>query len=183
LLLIIIFSITPSLIYFGIFHKPAPSPAHTSQTAIVPSIGVPIRLIIPTINVDAEIVSLGVSNKGEMEVPDNTADVGWFRLGSIPGEIGSAVIAGHFDGKFGEPAVFTNLNKLKTGDKLYVKNESGISTTFTVSNIRTYDPGFADEVYSANDTAHLNLITCDGTWNNNKKSYTKRLVVFTDATP
>lgn len=145
--------------------------------------GLPVRLIIPAINVDANIQHLGVTQGGEMEVPDNSVDVGWFKLGSIPGEKGSAVIAGHFDGKSGETGVFTNLHKLKKGDKLYVQDEKGISTSFVVREMRTYDPGYADEVFSSNDNgAHLNLVTCDGVWDKNKKSYGKRLVVFADIT-
>ena len=144
------------------------------------SIGIPARLIIPAINVDANIQYVGVTPKGAMEVPNNTSDVGWFKLGSRPGKKGSAVISGHFDGKNGEPAVFTNLNKLKKGDKLYIKDDKGISIAFVVRESRIYNPGYADEVFSLNDGTHLNLVTCDGVWDGTKKSFTKRLVVFAD---
>ncbi len=143
--------------------------------------GLPVRLIIPSINVNAGIQYVGVTPQGAMEVPSNTVDVGWFKLGSHPGEKGSAVISGHFDGKNGEAGVFTNLYKLKIGDKLYIEDSNGKSITFVVRQSRTYDPGYADEVFSLNDSAHLNLVTCDGTWDGIKKSYSKRLVVFTDA--
>lgn len=117
-----------------------------------------------------------------MEVPDNSVDVGWFKLGPLPGQRGSAVFAGHFDGKNGEIGVFTDLYKLKKGDTVYVTDDKGISTTFVVRESRTYDPGYAEEVFSQNDQAHLNLVTCDGVWDGTKKSYSKRLVVFTDIT-
>ena len=32
-----------------------------------------------------------------------------------------------------------------------------------------------------NDGNHLNLITCDGEWNEDQKTFSKRLVVFSDA--
>lgn len=99
-----------------------------------------------------------------------------------PGERGSAVIAGHLDGVNGEAGVFTNLDKLKVGDKLYVEDDKKISTMFVVREIRTFDPGYADDVFGRSDSAHLNLITCDGVWDGTKKSYTKRLVVFADVT-
>lgn len=143
-------------------------------------IRLPVRLIIPAINVNAAIQNVGVNNKGEMDVPSNIVDVGWFRLGSRPGEKGSAVIAGHFDGKNGEAAVFANLNKLKKGDKVYIKNDKGPLITFTVRESRAYAPGYADDVFSRNDGTYLNLITCDGVWDGVKKSYSKRLVVFAD---
>lgn len=135
----------------------------------------PFRLVIPAINVDANIQSVGVNSKGEMEVPNNIVDVAWFELGPRPGEIGSAVIAGHLNGENGENGVFANLDKLKKGDLVFVA-----SLSFVVSNIQTYDSGYADSVFSNNDGRRLNLITCNGIWNKSKKDYNKRLVVTAD---
>ena len=156
----------------------------TFQNQIVSkvSLGLPVRLIIPAINVNTKIQYVGVTPKGEMEIPSNAVDVGWFKLGSRPGEKGSAVIAGHFDGKNGEAGVFTDLYKLKKGDKLYVEDSKGTSIIFVVRESRTYDPGYADDVFSRNDGTYLNLVTCDGVWDGAKKSYSKRLVVFADIT-
>jgi LPXTG-site transpeptidase (sortase) family protein len=153
---------------------------HQNQPVNKASLGLPERLMIPAINVNAAIQNLGVTTKGAMAVPSNTVDVGWFKLGPRPGEKGSAVIAGHFDGENGEAGVFTNLNKLKKGDKLYIEDNKGISVVFIVQESRIYNPGYADEVFSGTGSAHLNLITCDGVWDGAKKSYSKRLVVFTD---
>jgi len=36
------------------------------------------------------------------------------------------------------------------------------------------------ETASSDAKAHLNLITCEGVWDKVSKSYSKRLVVFTD---
>jgi LPXTG-site transpeptidase (sortase) family protein len=141
--------------------------------------GYPTRLIIPSINVDAQIEYVGVMPSGIMEVPVNTIDVAWFDLGPKPGEKGSAVIAGHFDGVFGENAVFANLNKLKEGDRLYVVDNQGVIIPFVVHGNRIYDPGYADDVFGQDDGIHLNLVTCDGVWDGVKKSFSKRLVVFT----
>jgi len=143
---------------------------------------VPVRLKIPRINVDATIEYVGLTPKGTMEVPNNTANVGWFHLGPRPGEKGSAVIAGHFDKENGEPGVFANLYKLKKGDKLFVEDNKGMSVVFIVQGIRNYESEYADEVFTRNDKAYLNLITCDGIWNEATASYSKRLVVFADIT-
>jgi LPXTG-site transpeptidase (sortase) family protein len=152
------------------------------QMACIASPGSPMRLIIPAININADIQPLGVTPRGEMEIPSNTFDVGWFKLGSRPGEKGSAVIAGHFDGENGEAGVFSNLYELKSGDKLYIEDGKGTVTPFVVRESRTYDPGYAEEVFNSDDSSHLNLVTCDGQWDGAKKSYNKRLVVFADIT-
>ena len=145
--------------------------------------GIPSYLNIstPSINVDTNIQTLGITSNGDMDVPSNINEVGWFNLGPRPGEKGNAVIAGHFNGPNGKEGVFANLDKLKAGDKLFIKDSKGTLITFVVRESRIYDPGYAEEVFSSNDNGiHLNLITCDGIWDKDKKSYDKRLVVFAD---
>lgn len=179
-LLIIAFTVFSLFLLFyfpqGTNEKSVPQ----SQVVSKVSPGSPMRLTIPAISVNAAIQHVGVTSKGEMEVPSNATDAGWFKLGPRPGEKGSAVIAGHFDGENGEAGVFINLYKLKKEDKLYIKDNKGITTTFVVRESRTYDPGYANDVFSASNSARLNLITCDGVWDGARKSYNKRLVVFTD---
>lgn len=145
--------------------------------------GNPTRLIIPAINVSAKVQDLGVTADGAMDVPSNISEVGWFQYGSRPGESGSAVIAGHLNGKNGEEGVFSNLNKLKEGDTLFVEDDKGSTNTFIVRESRLFNPGYANEVFGGSGSAQLNLVTCDGIWNKNKKSYTKRLIVFADMVP
>lgn len=142
----------------------------------------PIRLKIPKINVDATIEQVGLAPDGSMDVPKGPAEVVWYKLGPRPGEIGSAVMAGHSGWKNNRPAVFDNLNKLKRGDKIYVEDEKGITITFVVRESRSYDPeADATDVFTSSDgKAHLNLITCEGIWNEITKSRSERLVVFTD---
>lgn len=140
----------------------------------------PVRLIIPVINVSANIQSLGTNSLGEMEVPTNITEVGLFKFGVIPGQIGSAVIAGHFNGKNNQEGIFANLDKLKAGDKLFIEDKTGKSITFIVQKKGLYDSGYADDVFNQKDSAHLNLVTCYGLWDEAKKNYTKRLVIFSD---
>lgn len=181
LLLKIIF-VALSILFLFHLSQGVNSKLAVNQTVNKVSLGSPTRLTIPAININTIIQHVGVTPNGEMDVPSNATDVGWFKLGSRPGEKGSAVISGHLDSQNGEAGVFTNLHKLKKGDKLYIEDDKGTFTTFVVRESREYDPGYAEEVFSLNDKAHLNLITCDGVWDGTKKSYSKRLVVFTDLT-
>lgn len=141
-----------------------------------------MHLKIPKINVLANIESVGLTSYGAMDVPKGPVDVAWYALGPRPGEIGSAVISGHFGWKNGISAVFDNLYKLQVSDKIYIEVDGGATTTFVVREIRTYgENDIVPDVFSSNDEkAHLNLITCEGIWNKVSKSYSKRLVVFTD---
>lgn len=145
--------------------------------------GLPARLKIPKIHVDAAVESVGVTAQGAMDVPKGPADVAWFNLGVRPGEQGSAVVAGHYGRwKNGAQTVFDNLHSLQVGDKILVDDEQGVTTTFVVREFRTYslNKDAADVFHSTDGRAHLNLVTCEGVWDPVRKSYSKRLVVFTD---
>ena len=144
--------------------------------------GLPVRLKIPKLNVNAGLDYVGLTVAGELGVPKGPASAGWYVLGPRPGEKGNAVIDGHFGYKNNIPAVFDNLHTLQKGDNLYVDDEKGKTVTFVVRELRTYGQNEdAASVFVSSDTkAHLNLITCQGAWNSAQKSYSNRLVVFAD---
>lgn len=146
------------------------------------SYGLPVRLTISTIGVDAAVEYVGVTPDGAMDVPKGPQDVAWFQFGPHPGEIGSAVIAGHYGWKDNMPAVFDDLSKLRKGDAIYIEDERGVLTTFIVRESRLLgeDEDASSVFVSSDGKAHLNLITCEGVWNAAAKSYSKRLVVFAD---
>lgn len=144
--------------------------------------GLPVRLKIPKIGVDAAVGQVSLTKQGAMDVPTGPQTTAWLNIGPRPGELGSAAIAGHFGWKDGIPAVFDNLHKLKVGDRADIVDEKGVTIRFVVREIRTFGPSDdAQRVFNSSDgQAHLNLITCQGSWNKSKQSYSKRLVVFTD---
>lgn len=144
--------------------------------------GLPLRIKIPKINVNARVEYVGITLQGAMDVPKGPANVAWFNLGPRPGDTGSAVIAGHEGWKNGIPAVFDNVHKLRKGDIISIEDKWGTIFTFIVREIRVYDlKEDASAVFRSSDgKAHLNLITCAGAWNKITKSYSNRLVIFTD---
>ena len=142
----------------------------------------PVRLTIPAIGVDAIVESVGRTTKGEMDVPKDVDNVGWYSLGVRPGEKGSAVFAGHLDWYDGKTAVFQHLGALRIGDMLSVETARGKVMPYVVREIRTFESDeHAQAVFAKSDESHVNLITCGGAWDIFQKMYTERLVVFTDA--
>jgi LPXTG-site transpeptidase (sortase) family protein len=144
--------------------------------------GFPVRLKIPSINIDTIVEQVGLTPAGAMDVPRQPDDVAWFDLGPRPGQKGSAVIDGHSGWKDNRPAVFDNLSKLREGDKIYVEDDKGATTIFVVQKFKTYAPNqdVSDVFSSSDDQAHLNLITCSGSWDNTEQTHSTRLVVFAD---
>ena len=141
--------------------------------------GEPDRLVIPKIGVDTNIVQVGLTEFGDMDAPQTDEESGWYKYGARPGNVGSAVIAGHL-GASGN-AVFRKLYQLVEGDTIFVTDNQGQKATFIVTGTRMYDKEAApSEVFTSTSGAHLNLITCEGSWEAAQSTYSQRLVVFTD---
>ena len=147
-----------------------------------PDIGMPITIKIPIIGVDATIAYAGLTANGTMDVKPDQDSTAWYELGPRPGEIGNSVIAGHYGWFNGKGSVFNNLHNLVIGDEIHVVDDRDVSTIFIVRESRKYNPDAdASSVFNSNDgKAHLNLITCDGTWIDSENTYSDRLVIFTD---
>lgn len=145
--------------------------------------GLPVRLKIPVIGVDSAIEDALITPDGRMDVPAGSVNVAWFALGPHPGQVGSAVIGGHYGIQNGVPFVFYKLDKVKIGDKIYIEDDKGETLSFIVRKISSFDRNAdATTVFTSNDgLSHLNLITCEGIWNKVNDTYPQRLVVFTDA--
>lgn len=153
----------------------------TTNIAITDSdtYGLPVRLSIPKIGVDTSVLYMGLTASGDMEAPQTNEDAGWYKYGPRPGNTGSAVIAGHVG--VGSHAVFTQLNLLVKGDIVSVTDDKGQTISFVVREVRTFSRNTEPtEVFKSTTGAHLNLITCDGTWDAGESTYSERLVVFTD---
>jgi hypothetical protein len=150
--------------------------------APVATVGLPLRLSINTgsVQVDAPVEYVGLTPERAMETPDGWWNVGWYELGPRPGEVGNAVLAGHLDSTTG-PAVFWDLAKLQIGDKVSVTDEFGDTIRFVVRRMEVYGATDAplNLIFGPTEGAHLNLITCQGTFQGSA-GYDSRLVVFTD---
>lgn len=140
----------------------------------------PTSISIPTLNIDAPIVEVGQLDNGQMGVPDNGDDVGWYEPGTKPGGIGNAVLAGHVDDRTG-PAVFFDLDELEEGDSILVAGEDGEELEYVVERLESYpfDDSPVDEIFGSSDTKQLNLITCAGIFDRDVGTHDERLVVYT----
>ena len=153
-----------------------------NDTAVTYTSSTPVTLIIPAIGVNAKIEPVGKTADGNMAVPSTLKTVAWYKLGAAPGEIGNVAMAGHLDSATGKPGVFINLHKLKIGDLIEVIGENGEKFVYKVTGSKTVpyaNPGrqILEDTFGKTDKARLNLITCEGTWVQSKKSYTDRLIV------
>lgn len=147
----------------------------------------PAFVDIPAIGATSTVDELGTLADGRLETPNDFMKVGWWAGGTVPGEVGPAVLAGHLDSYQG-PAIFARLNQLKPDDLIRVARRDGQVLTFSVTRVDRYPKDLfpAAQVYGATPTPELRLITCGGTFDHSAHSYKDNTVVYarlvTDAT-
>jgi hypothetical protein len=150
----------------------------------------PLRLLIPRIGLNAGIRALGPAANGAMQAPQRGGpqdpiwgEVYWWKVGTIPGQIGNAVIAGHVNRPDGSPSTFTYLDKLHVGDSIEVQTAGAQTLLFRVTekatpstSVRGSNDPTMGRIFGPALEPHLNLITCWGRWDG--KDYDQRLVIY-----
>lgn len=139
----------------------------------------PNHLYIPSINVFAQIMPVGVTEDGRMDVPKDTEIVGILQPGVLAGAKGNVIMDGHVDSYTG-PAIFFNLKKLRPGDTIIVSNKTGQRLSYVVESVESFITAEAplERIFGDTDEHRLNLITCTGKYSRKKKEHEMRLVVF-----
>lgn len=179
---LITFSLCMIAVLFFVTHVFAASTVTPPIEPVLISSTIPIRISIPAIRIDAPIEMVSIMSDNTLGNPKEPTQAGWFSAGIRPGEVGSAIIDGHFGWVNKKPAVFDALSSLQVGDSVYITDQAQRTLVFIVREVRTYHAeGDTFEVFNSKDgKAHLNLITCTGAWNKTLQSYTDRLVVMSD---
>ncbi len=161
---------------------PAVAPNATSEAAAVTQQGVvvnlrPVRLVIPSINLDATVESRGLDADRNLATAQDFAHAAWYNRGPAPGQPGNALINGHVNWWTGD-AVFTRLKQLRMGDRIDVIRADGTSVAFTVNGRQTVAANArVASLFAPSQVATLTLITCSGVWNPLTLSNTQRLLV------
>ncbi len=141
---------------------------------------IPVKVIIEQIGLNAPVIEEGKTSDGRMGVPSDNSTVGWWKFGTSPGELGSAVLAGHYKIEDGSPGVFYRLSDVKLGDEIKIVDSKGQIKIFEIVEREVYpEKDFPiQKVYSQKDVKRLNLITCTGNYIPELNDYSHRLVVY-----
>ena len=151
-------------------------------------VDVALELFIPALKVDAAVQAVGLTSEHVMDAPKGPigdaiwSTAFWYRGGGIPGEIGTATIAGHVDDPLGVPEIFANLEDLQAGDLIVVRQLiTHTDIYFVVDRMQIYSLQEAlqldvlTQIYGSGPVtgsgpqpapdglSHLTLITCSGT--------------------
>jgi sortase (surface protein transpeptidase) len=158
---------------------PAGLVAAPPRPAASTTVSRPVYLSIPVIGVRTRLIRLGLTAQGTLQVPASTAVAGWYTGSPLPGQVGSAIIAGHIDSYRG-PGVFFRLRLLRPGDRVYIRHADGTLAVFRVYAERMYakDRFPTAQVYGPAPSPELRLITCGGTFDPAIGSYLSNVVVY-----
>ena len=123
------------------------------------------KLIIPKINVDVPVIyNVGLDYNAEMAAMEKgVAHFAPAGADSVPGQVGNTVFSGHSSNDLFEPGdykfVFSQLDKLQTGDTIYV-NYNSVRYTYSVTKKQVVKPADVSALYGLTDKPYLTLITC-----------------------
>lgn len=150
--------------------EPAPRPD--------PAPGVPRRLVVPMLGVDAPVVPITAPG-GVLLPPSDPQTLGWWRDGARPGAArGGALITGHTVSSGG--GAFDDLETLRRGDEVRVRTPDRV-LRYEVTGVRIYRKARiardAAQLFSQTVPGRLVLITCED-WNGS--FYESNAVIFAD---
>lgn len=157
---------------------PVPTPPALAEYPLlanlpaIPKPGLPNRIVIASIALDAKVVDVGVVIEDGKPVWDTAAfAVGYHQGTALPGQRGNAVLSGHISSPVSRKGeVFKRLPETRIGDRVDVFVDDR-RYTYEISALKVVPPT-AIEVMEPTGDAVLTLITCYP-----DTQYTNRLVV------
>jgi LPXTG-site transpeptidase (sortase) family protein len=162
--------------YYEEDREPVPPPELTGPTVV--------RLEIPALGVSAAVAPYGLDRAGRLDVPQDTATVGWNPgFTSTPGAGGSTFFAAHYE-YLGRPGVFHELSSLRPGDEIRVTLSDGGVLRYKVTSTLDYALATIDMgaiLAGREGVESLTLMTCSGPGDGGR--YPLRTVVLAEAVP
>jgi LPXTG-site transpeptidase (sortase) family protein len=138
---------------------PKPTPKPTLVT------GYPVRLQVPSLGMDLQIVDGVYSEK--THAWSLSRDKVHYALPTVQpnNEQGNTLLYGHY-----RPEVFAKLHKLAPGAQVVVTTDNGHTFTYTLRQITTVDPTDTS-IFTYQGAPQLTIQTCTGTWMQNRQLF------------
>lgn len=140
----------------------------------------PQSLSMDSIGVTMPVLGTGVTDDGQMELPDDPTVLGWYRYGSAPGDDqGSAVLAGHVDSiEFGVGPL-NQLANVAVDDVMTVEGSDGAPLDYRVTDVQRIPQAVlpTDDIFREDGPHQLVVITCGGRYLPDAGGYEDNIVV------
>ena len=144
----------------------------------------PRRLAIPSVGISMPIRATGVQGDGQMELPDDPREVGWYRFGALPGDArGSAVLGGHVDSVRYGVGPLARLAGVEVGARIAVTGPDGEQLRYRVTAVERISKAAlpTDRLFDPDVKHRLVVVTCGGRYLPEAGGYEDNIVVI--ATP
>lgn len=140
----------------------------------------PRIIMIPSVNITARMMSVGLTNSSKIDVPADSSFAGWYTGASIPGDKGASFVTGHYNGP-NAGGVFDNLGNISVGAEIKIEMGDGSIKKYEVVRQETVPVGQVDmakalSVVDGEDEG-LNIMTCAGSFTGS--GFADRLTVYT----
>jgi LPXTG-site transpeptidase (sortase) family protein len=132
-----------------------------------------LALEIPALKLDLPILGVPLTDTG-WDTTWLDRNAGWLNGTAFPGYAGNTVIVGHVYLADGLPGPMVDLEQLKWGDHITIRN-GGQTLTYVVKSVAVVKPDDS-RIMQHSDTPVLTLVTCKG-YNDATKHYNWRVVV------
>lgn len=138
---------------------------------------IPTTISFEKKQVESSIFEVGVDEVGRMQTLPDAQSITWYGKGAIPGDNGNGILAGHRDWK-GDIGFFQYLEEIQLQEPVRITYKDGTTKTFHVAQKEEfYEEEVPPYVMSQEGEKRITLITCTGTFDKEKRSYVKRLIV------
>lgn len=141
----------------------------------------PRELSIPSVGVTMPIVATGVLDDGQMELPEDPAQIGWYQFGPGPGERrGSVVLAGHVDSTRYGVGPLARLASIQEGARITVTDAEGSPVRYRVTGVERIRKAAlpTDRLFDPDSAPRLVVITCGGRYLPEAGGYEDNIVVI-----
>ena len=139
----------------------------------------PTRLRVPALEIDVAVAPVSADPSGEVAVPPTVDVVAWYEHGPVPGDAGSAVLAGHVDWD-GAPGPFFRLHELAPGEAVTVVLADGREIEFQIVAVERVAKAALprDRLFARDGPPGLALVTCGGDFDRSARTYLDNVIAW-----
>lgn len=143
----------------------------------------PRRLVIPSVDISMPVTATGVTADGQMELPPDPREVGWYRFGALPGDSrGSAVLGGHVDSVRYGVGPLEGLAQVRAGARVTVTSAEGERMRYRVTSVERIAKAAlpVDTLFDPTVRHRLVIVTCGGRYLPDAGGYEDNIVVIAE---
>jgi len=160
-------------------------PVYDPTAPAQPSSAEPVRLVVPSRDIDMRVVPVGIAADGSMGLSENAFEAGWYEYGPAPGApAGNAVLAAHVDSVLSGIGPFARLRDVRVGSRVLVTDDASDVHRYRVTSVHKIPKDDAPTAhwFARDGAPRLVLVTCGGAWDAKTRHYADNVVVTAEPT-